>query len=226
MSRNCLDMDALSDLLEAGPDDPRHAHVRSCVRCRNQMESLRAFRSPESGLPADEVAHAEQRMAAALDRAVSGTEEPVQSPFARARTGLFGGPWWRPALGAAAVVMIVFAASQIVERGAPPPSGVVRGDAAEEPLAIVLQPPSVLADGRLHLAWEAHPEADAYRVVFLDLHLEELRSLSAGPETSVTLDTSVLRTMAPAGEQILWRVAALRRGVEIGGSPSAGVALP
>jgi len=237
MDPPCFDIDTLSELLEAGPEDPRREHVRSCIRCRNLLESLREFRSPESELPAAEVREAEERMAAVLERALGApagiahageraTRPAGESFWARAWSGLFAAGWWRPALGAALIAVVLLTSIQIFDREGPVPPEVLRSDGPEAPRTIVLQPPRLQPEGGLLLAWETFPEAEAYQVTFYDLHLEKLANFEVGPATSLSLTPADLRALGPPGQRLLWRVVALRDGSEMAHSAAAGAALP
>jgi hypothetical protein len=237
MNRPCPDIETLGELLTASAEDPRLEHVRSCVRCRNLLEGLREFQSPESDLPATEIHQAEERMRAALDRALDaqegiadagrrGQRTTLRSPWARAWSALFAAGWWRPALGAALVVVIAVTAMQFFDREAQAPPEVLRSDASDVLPGIALKQPRMLAQGGLHLAWEAHPGAETYQVIFHDLRLAKRGSFAAGPETTVTLTSADLQTLGSAGEQLLWRVVALRGEGEVADSPPAGITLP
>ena len=221
MKRDCYPAEALGELLEAHPSDPRLSHVRSCVRCRNLMESLREFRAPTGEMAAHEVAEAETRLEAALERELPVTPAH-HSPWTRAWQALFGGAWWRPALAAAAVVLLVVAAAQFTQGPELAPSGTIRGEAAAA-LAVEAEQP---AEGGLRLSWEAAEGASAYRVIFSDLGLEEIHVREMDRARSLTLTAPELRALAPAGTRVLWRVVAVREGAELANSRSGAVTIP
>ncbi len=221
MKRTCYSPEMLSELLEASPADPRLAHVHSCIRCRNLMESLRAFRSPSGEVPPHELDDAEARMRATLEREMKKTQTAA-TPWARAWMALFGGAWWRPALAAAAVVLLVVAAVELHDGPERSPSGTVRGEMS----ATFSAQAEDLAGGGVRLSWDAVNGAGAYRVVFSDLGLEEIKSWEAGDRQSLTLEAAELQALAPAGTQVLCRVVALRQGSVLASSSTVAVTIP
>lgn len=233
MSRECYSIEELADLFEAGPDDPRSEHVRTCVQCRNLLESLRDFQAPARELPIAEVRHAEERMTAALERALSRTTSPARvgrrharRTSSRAWTDWWRGPWWHPALGAAAVLVIIFSAVYLSEGPQAPGPNAVRGELEGADQILTLHAPELLPDGGLHLSWDTRAEVEVYQVVFCDLHLAELARFEATAASTLTLSPTDLDGVIPRGDEILWQVIALRRGVELARSQPAAFSLP
>ena len=234
MNRECYGIEELGELLAADAEDPRREHVRTCTRCRNLMESLREFQSPARKLPRTEVDRAEERMARALERAMSGETAPAGG--GRARTGqaarLTGirmwfdwwrHPWARVAAGAAVGVLIAVFAGQLLEGPERPAPGVVRGGREH---ALAAQPPSALSQGGLHFAWRAQEGIEAYEVIFYDLHLVELARVDAGSAASLEMSATDLARVAPSGEQVLWQVVGLRSGAEHARSQPDALVIP
>ncbi|MBD3337139.1 MAG: hypothetical protein GF355_16630 [Candidatus Eisenbacteria bacterium] len=232
MKRECYSIEELSVLLDVAPEDSRLVHIHNCVRCRNLLESVRAFRSGIQDAPEAELEDAQGRMRAALARAMNDEAQQPSLPRAapplwtRMQRALSGGGWWKPALGAAAAVAVILTMTELTGRDPSTPSGTIRGDGAAATPELAPAPPRFTPDGGVMLSWEPSPQADAYRVVFSDLGLAEIEAYEADPQASLSLQANDLQSLAPAGAQILWRVVALKDGVEVGASPTATLSLP
>lgn len=218
MSRECPSVRELAELLDIDLSDPRCAHVRGCVRCRNLLMSLREFQAPVAKGSASEIAEAHKRMARALERAQRGAVSAACGSWWRRS-------WWYPALGAAVCAAVIFTAYQFMGPSAPSGPGTLRGECNS---AEILAPeaPRPLADGGLRFAWQHHPEGESYTIVFYDLHLNELARFAPTAETTFELAGPDVDALGASGEQVLWQIVALRRGVEIAQSRPAPLILP
>lgn len=218
MSRECPSVRELAELLDVDLADPRCAHVRDCVRCRNLLARLREFQTPAAALPPAEVAAAERQMAQALERA---QRRVVVTP----RSAWWRRSWWYPALSAAVFAAVIFTAYQFIGPSAPGGPGTLRGKPNS---AEILAPeaPQLLADGGLRFAWQRSPEGESYAIVFFDLHLNELARFAPTGETTFALAPADVAGLGASGEQVLWQIVALRRGVEIAQSRPAPLILP
>jgi len=226
VSQKCLHPEELADLVEqivkAGgldPDrqepDPRQwQHLQSCPRCRALLAAYRAFMEPEDVPLGADLDDARRRLRQALEQEIHFREADDFSPWRRFLGSLVT-PAWRPALAAAALLVVVFGIYQVVDPGpgheSPP---VLRGERQVQDDVITGAVAKMLADGRYRLSWNAAALVDSYLVIFYDTTLTELAPLSAGAGTELVLDPAGSDQPAGAGPRY-WRVLGLRAGDEV-----------
>lgn len=98
----------------------------------------------------------------------------------------------------------------------PPLTSVVRGFRPPGPPAdFTLRPPRSNGSG-LSLRWHRLASADSYAVRLYDSKLDPLITLSAGPDSALTLSTERLGREIDTGQVLVYRVHAFRQGVESG----------
>ena len=230
----CMDAEALAAHRDWPEGDARRAHLESCGRCRALLASLERFEAEPADLPPGQLAEARERLArarrdwpaagaaASAEADLGPATAPATTPrrAARPRAAGWPGPWgwtgWRPAMAAAALV-VVAASAWWAGRGllAERPGVVLRaGEAPGAPgarPALVTLAPSPGADGPL-LRWHTLPGADAYEVVLLDGSLAEIARGPAGRDTTLAL-AELERFAGPAaGDAAYWQVIARRAG--------------
>jgi hypothetical protein len=179
---------------------------------------------------------AEQRLTAFLRRELEGSEseevlagEPPQvarSPANRIIVTVLRSLWqpaWRPALGAAAVLVLVLGGWWVWDT-AHDPTGqrVLRGSGNETAAGPLQARANRLSDGRLRLSWRTVPEGDAYQVVIYGADLAEVARYYAGADSVLILDPGSLT--APTGDRQarFWRILVLHAGDEIAHSRLRG----
>jgi len=223
----CPDDEILGTWLDLPEADARHRHLEACVHCRARVDRYRSFMKGlgEEALRREEAARLAE-LRARLTGASSGLSAvpPVTRPAVpgsprRAPRGIraWFTPAWRPALGAAAVAVVVlgllYRPGVPLRREAP----AVRGPVASEPGRLSVQP---LAGGVTRFSWTAHPEAERYELQVLSASLTLLARFDAGSNTVLELPADSLPEAHRRGEAVLVRVATLVGADEIhtGGS--------
>lgn len=212
----CLAPDELDAWAAWPASDRRLAHVRGCPRCRALIETHRLFHSPTpEELAAPHVEAADSALSAHLERITR--PDPVRPAATTA-------PWWRvwfapalrPALALAAVTLVlgvvVFGPRLLTPRTAP----VLRGGA---PTELVLEAPTVRADGAIVLRWQAVPGASHYRAIYYSTALDELGRSAELTGTDVTLSPAQLPASARKGD-LLIRIVAMQGEDELAHSPA------
>ncbi len=229
ISAACLDPADLDDLLAAPADDPRHAHVRDCPRCRALVSEYASFLAADSKHPGLDAADAKAR----LDRfrselfaeapVVRRVVAPRRPSFFEALVATFSRP-----VPAVALLAAVSAIAWFAPRALTPGSRevVLRGgstaDAREQ---VIVSAPKSLSDGALVLEWRQVPEATGYEVRFYSVALEELKRIGPAPAISAIVPAADVRALRAAhGESVLCRIVALRNDEEI--AHSRAFALP
>ncbi len=220
MSHECYTVEELGEIAELDPNHPRRAHAESCTRCRSLLIELQEFRDPQAPPSGARPHEAERHLRAVLEGALR--RAPARSWMARFAQTLWK-PSLRPAWGALAAVAAVLAVVTIVQRDRMPDTIVVRDIDPSAPHTPVLNPPKILETDKFQLSWRPVRDADAYRVLFFDVGLDEVARLEAGSDTVITISSNDL---PPHEGQLLWQVAALRQGDTIGLSRPGGLGLP
>ena len=193
MPDKCLETHELEEVLALPEDHPRRRHLRDCARCRALMASYAEFLEPGEQ-PGARPEDARRDLAAALDDRILGSKEKagfMDRLFSRA---------WRPALAAAALVLI-FIGSRALFFGGPDEIR-YRGEAFTDDFVF---PAEVLEDGAVQFRWHSVERADEYRLLILGSDLLEMEALSAGADTVFVLPASMLRDLEAAGP-LYWEV--------------------
>jgi hypothetical protein len=131
-------------------------------------------------------------------------------------------PLMRPALGLAAVVVLVLVICQVWLPPESPGPTILRGSTES---SVLNANPELLDDGRVRISWGAFAEDVSYQVVFYDVQQVELLRLSADSTNSVMLDPDAEPALKEAKAGLLWRVVAMRDGEEILRSPMRSLRL-
>lgn len=229
----CVSPDQLEEIVRLGAEHPLSRHLGDCPRCRALVRSFKEFLDPTDIPRAAKLAEADQRLAQALEQA-TGVHTGVPRPESSQRSSWRRSPWkdpltrflspsYRPLLvgGSLALVLAVL----LLGRGdqTAPENPVLRG-LAQEQFHWITGPAEVASDGSISVSWPAHPQAERYRVLFLDAGLGELLRREAGRETSLDL---AAEDCLPSGERpLLWQVVALRDGDELAHSAPQPIPAP
>lgn len=225
MTDRCLGDEELAGLEGLPADDPRSRHVEACPRCRARLRSYREFMA-EAEPPASPREYAARAaVSAALDREILGAEPRGASAPRRTHrrawwnSSPFFAPRWapvlRPALAAAAVVLVAFGVMQLARQpGEGGPSGVLRGRSADGSAAVTAAR-VVLPDGRTAVSWKRLPGADGYQVVLFGADLVELGRVEVADDSLMVLTAGRLPAAANREPALSCRVVAQRGGDEI-----------
>jgi hypothetical protein len=228
----CVDEQALGEVLALPQDDPRRRHLADCPRCRALVLSYQQFLDPTVEESAsygtaehDQLSGFRHRMLGlAPAEARAPMAEPAQNGADRRSWGerLFG-PSLRPvwAIVAIAIAFGVMKISPRPEHTTPEPP-TLRGAAPHE---LAVHPP-VFADSAVTLAWASNPEADAYQLRFFSIALTEIGRHDMGRDTVAKLAAADLPEPYRAGEVVLWRVVALKGGDELESSAPGSLKQP
>jgi len=196
------------------PDDPRVLHVRECPVCRSLLASYDKFLSP-GGVLSDEQREASRRqLSSFLQREIEegGGEAPDVAGRSRStgkRPRLLRSWKYRVPLAAAAILLVLLLVPQMRGRWSETPDS---GQLRERAAGVAWQADAhALDNGSLELTWDAHPEADAYRVVLFGADLDELVRLQESAATSATFRPDDLPELSGQAT-VLWRVHALKGG--------------
>ena len=236
----CIDEQALGEVLALPLSDPRRRHVDECPRCRALTVSYREFLEPASEETASYGTSEDRRLTELRERltgAAPAPARPARDPSARAATPaasrpanaprswsdrLFG-PALRP-VWAIVAIAIAFGVMRVAPKSPPGPVSppVLRGSSPHE---LATAPPSYAANG-VTLAWSANAEADHYQVRFFSSALAEIGRRDLGRDTSATLATGDLPAAYASGETIFWRVVAMKSGDELESSAPGSLKKP
>lgn len=215
----CIPVEELADVLERGADDPRRAHVKSCLRCRSLAIELRSFLAGAVPLPGQDDAAAERRLGAVLRREVLGQDPVVRVPASR----------WRPILAAAAVLVVALLSVRVLDRPADDGAIVLRGESGPETEPFRGRPTATIVERGgtvlVEFRWEAQEGADGYRLLLQTARLDSLAAMDTR-EPVLSWKPTDLDEPLPSGTPVLWRVVAMRGGSESARSPIHILRLP
>ncbi len=224
----------VAELAHLPEDDPRRIAAMRSPRTRALLALYQDFltQPPAGPLGGADVADADARLAAALDRELGVTvdaaapAEPARAPRPAPRRGLFDGlfaPALRPAFALAAVVLVAGAVWMGVQsRRESPAEPVMRGE-ADGPFRAEIR---TQGDGRATLQWTTVAGAERYELRFYAQDLSELARVAQGAATRADLVAGQLPAGLPAGQVVLWQAVALKGGDVLAESPTSTVRLP
>jgi hypothetical protein len=199
----------LLELAALPAGDPRRAEAAKDPRVRAWLLEHDAFLEdvPLGPEEQDRVARAaESALARARTAAASTTGVVLELP--RAARGRFGVPRWA---AAAALVAVVGGVAVLAPRFASRDHEAFRSSTpGARSQRLVTLPAARDAAGRIVLRWQPLPSADAYRVEILE-GLTAVATHDVVGADSLALDPAAL----PAGDNLLWRVLAMRDGAAI-----------
>jgi len=202
----------LADLAALPLDHPDVQAVRGDPERWARLIALREFlqpaEAPAGARTGEAVAHLRGAVRDALDRETEGAKGPVRAVRAE-RRGLpswLGG--WRPALAAAAAVIVVGALllPRLTER-----SGTLRGTRE----AMVETLPPVTTGEYVQLSWRAVERADLYEVHLLRADLGPAAPVISTADTTATVPRGQVFPSEGAEVTVFWRVVALRAGLRV-----------
>jgi len=200
------DFDRLLDLADGHAD---LGHMETCLDCRTQLDLYRSFLDRELVPEGADLADANARLGAFLEREIGPAIEAGPSPKSAPRR------WdvrrWSPVLVAACLVCVAIFVRYGDEGNMTDPSGVVR-DLSTSTSA--LETSLTFSNDRFVLAWAGTAEATNYQVVFQDAALTELHRIDAGPDLQIHLDRADFPWLQGSGP-VFWYVTAQRDGDNI-----------
>jgi hypothetical protein len=223
MSPECFSAEELARVLEVDPGDPRRRHLDECPRCRARLRAFQTFMAPPDVPEGADPRDAQRRLDAVVDAL---GKEPARPRAVRGRSSLpewLTGPVWRPALAAAAVLVV---ASVLVATLTPRRELVLRGlpgDGARAELR--LEAARVTGVGT-ELRWSPVPGEVRYRVDLFGSDLREIARLAPTPETRLVVTRSMVPDGVVAGTTLLWRVTALTDSGLVAVSPVGSLRAP
>jgi hypothetical protein len=227
MNPDCYPVEEIGNLIDLDPRDPRLAHVRECVRCRNLLVSMRAFRDPMPEPDGADRGEAETHMNRFMENELAADIQP--GPPREAGILQFLIPvrqfLLRPVTSLAIVflaVVIIFSINQHNTRQGP---FVVRGTDTSAAPQMILNPPQVQTDGSVLLSWSPLDAAEAYDVIILSSTLDELSRITAGADTFMTISSASIPGLTATNSRILWQVQSLCNNGETIQSLPAGLDL-
>lgn len=212
----------LDELLSEGPlGEAARAHAEACVRCATLLADWRRFESGAIDAPTADVADADARLAAALEREMSrdaGAAPATPNVIAMPpRPDANAARRWVLPIAVAAALTIVAAwmATRGSDRAAAPPA--MRGETHAADGQVAGDGPVA---GDLALSWAEVPGASEYRVELVSAALQPIGTLGPFAGTHATLvrdslpgvasgDTLLLRVIALSGSRIVHRAAFL-----------------
>ncbi len=204
VTERCHPHETLAAISELAPGDLRRTHLDGCPRCRARLVAYRAFMAGDlpSGLDLDPsiLGAARSQLDAVMTREIYGTDLlPAGRSGLHTRLVNLAAKSWRPALAAAAVLVLVFGLkTNQVPLNLPLPSpgtesllrGTVERSQTDYPLRVEPGPDK----GTWHLAWEAPERTTASAVVLYDTDLAEVARLDAGEAEEFLLQSEMIST--------------------------------
>ncbi|UCF06039.1 MAG: hypothetical protein JSV33_03130 [bacterium] len=232
MSKDCIEVKRISEVLELPADDSTRRHVEACPRCSAILASYQGFLNEEitAGSDPDE---ADARLTAFLAseigvlreevRDAAGTKDHAWKDFLPRIMKTF---YLRPAWVAALLVIIAAGVYGVLWwHPWTPDKTVLRGPSqAEVSQPLTLSTPQRISGEGVRLEWTPMAGADAYQVRFYDRNLNEIVRLEPTNETALIVGRSMFPAQLPA--KLIWRVVALEQGDEIGSSDAASLEFP
>ena len=222
MTNHCVDVEQIEGLLALSDDDPRRRHLDECPRCKAVLTSYLAFIEANTAAGADPDA-AEARLAGYLET-VTGFSPSRRAETVAGNDGfvskLTRALFLRPAWAAAALVVV--AAGILWWSPWSQPERVLRDTPQGVPgagIPLDLHAPQIQPGNFILLTWEPLEGAEEYQVRLYGEDLAEIVRFQPTEAPSLSLDRSKLPEETPA--VVLWRVAALQDGDEIGISEPA-----
>lgn len=251
MNSECPPLESFEDLLALDGDDPRRLHFHECPRCRARAIAFQAFLEPgplpEGARPGEARVHlsrliraeAERRVEPRAERTmeleVERTFRPASEPLAE-RPGDSRGMWasmaawfrpgWRPMIGLASVVVVVFLIARVAVDRPQTEAPVMRGGGVAGEFESSLPRAAATADGALSIDWRALPGASRYAVAFYSLDMSEILQVGTVDSTRLTLPSSILQRLGRSGTVVFVRVLAIDRGDPIARSAPVTLTLP
>lgn len=251
MNSECPPLESFEDLLALDADDPRRLHLHACPRCRARAMAFRAFLDPgplpDGARPQEARAHLsrviraeaertmEQRVERTMEPEVERTIKPAAEPLVERPgdgRGIWGAvaawfrPGWRPMIGLASVVVVVFLIARVAVDRQPGDAPVMRGGESAGEFESSLPRAAATADGALSIDWRALPGASRYAVAFYSLDMSEILQVGTVDSTKLTLPSSILQRLGPSGTVVFVRVLAFDRGDPIAQSAPVPVTVP
>jgi len=212
----CFDPRDAARVAALPPDDPLRVHARECPRCHALLDAYLAFEAADAaGVPADELAAADTRLARAV-ATVTGAGASTATPQAERRADRRPSFWeqlvqpsLRPAL-AFAVLAVAAGAVLLWPRAATrEPGMVLRGEGHAPAFVLSL---AERHDDSLHVAWAPASDADRYQLQFFSGSLAEIGRVGPLTGTRADLMLAGLPFRVAAGDTLFVRVAALAGG--------------
>jgi hypothetical protein len=224
MEDRCIDLERLGQVMELPDEHPDRLHAKTCPRCWSLLEScqqfLQAERVPGSGIEGVRGAldaHIREDAARWTPRGMPPATAPA-APTVPAAT------WWRFLLRPVPMAVtgaLVIAAGALWRSLTPEPSAIRQDSTISE--AFVVHPAEISADGAIHLAWNPVDGADHYQVRIYGPDLSEVYRSPNVPETSLTVNRSILPAALPATLDLTWRVFAIVHSDVVGSSGPASI---
>lgn len=208
MTDRCIDAERIGDVLALAPDSPERKHVESCPRCRSLAQSYAMFMETDA-VPGANVADADARLSQWRQNVIESAPAPAPKVRPGFLRSLLAGFMTRPALAAAA--LIVVAAAVVWLRVDHAPEQRLRGSSPASTEALSLSGARVSPTGSIDLSWSAQPQAQRYEV---RIYAEDLTEL-ARYHTAATEFTIPAGDIDTSAHVLLWRVVALANGNEI-----------
>ncbi len=213
MSEQCIAVEKLGDIEALSQDSPEQRHLAACPRCRVRLASYHRFLNQDDDAKGPEIAGAEKRMRARLDREIFGEVAVVKDDPSKQkllhrsrRSGHL------IAFAAAASIIIISGAVWVQLRDSGMEGEIILRNGEEQSLGLDLGLPAVLEDGGIALFWSAHPGADSYRVLLFDENLSEIARFDAGTDPLLSLTSDQVERIRNGRRALLWRVEALSGG--------------
>jgi hypothetical protein len=223
----CCDPAEVGRLLDLPPTDPRRRHLDECPRCRSLALSYGDFVAPGPVPSGARPSEAASTLSAALSAAMASPLPPALRErralrFSRWLQGVLTPPALKPALAAAAVV-IVAGAVVVGYLSRTPSAPVLRGQAG---VALALAPLERGPEGTIRLRWQPLAGAESYQVRLYSTALVEVARLEPTTETTMLVSRDAVPDSLPSGSTVLCRVAGLRGGNDIALSPVGTLRVP
>jgi len=211
MSEKCFTPDDFDYLLELpdGHEDLRH--LDNCPECRSELDLYRSFLNRDNVPDCANLADANARLGAFLEREIGGTSETTVQGSTPTGKWRFDLRRWSPVLVAACLACVALFVGFRDDGRMDYPSGVVRDISATTPALDISE--TATTDGFV-LTWTGPADADSYQVVVLNTSMVEIDHFAVDVSGEHFLGPDDHHWLQDSGP-FFWYMVALRNGDEI-----------
>ncbi len=211
MSEKCHTPDDFDYLLELPDGHEDLHHLDTCPECRSELDLYRNFLSRDNVPDGADLADANARMGAFLEREIGGASATILRGPTSPGKRRFDFRRWSPVLVAACLACVALFVGFRDDGRMDYPSGVVRDMSTTTPALDISE--TATADGFV-LTWTGPADADGFQVVVLNTAMVEIDRFVVDLSGEHRLDRGDHHWLKGSGP-FFWYMVGLRNGDEI-----------